>query len=60
MTGSELVIQVLILTPMSVALWYGVVKWVRYLDTRDFLEATRPTAARVARIERGKPKMVLR
>lgn len=60
MTDAELVLQLLILAPMSVGLWYGVVKWVRYLNTIDLLESLRPTHADLHRIARTEPKMVLR
>lgn len=52
--------ELLLITPLSVAFWVGVAKWVRYLDTRDFLEATRPTAADVAALEADLPKMSVR
>lgn len=52
--------ELILIAPLSAALWYGVVKWVRFLDTRDLLEGLRPSAADVARIERRMPKMVLR
>lgn len=49
--------EFVLITPLAVAFWYGVIKWVRYLDTRDLLEGTRPTAAAMARLDARLPKM---
>lgn len=52
-------IELLTVAPLSVVFWVGVIKWVRYLDTRDFLEAMRPTAADAASIDAAHPTVMV-
>lgn len=48
--------ELLTVGPFTVIFWVGVIKWIRYMDTRDLLEAVRPNAADVAAIEATLPK----
>lgn len=49
--------EALLFAPISFALWYGVAKYVRLLNTRALLDSVRPTAEAVADAEFALPRM---
>lgn len=53
-------IELLTIAPLSAILWLGVIKWVRYLDTRDLLEGLHATAADAALIDAAHPTVMVR
>lgn len=52
--------EFVLIVPLSAVLWFGVIKWVRFLDTRDLLDGLRPTAAGAAQVELEHPAAMVR